>query len=598
MNALEVFQKALRELSGRYARELPQKLAEIDAIWESASTGPHRQEALAALQRLVHGLDVSASMLSVPALSEPARRLARLLEANLGRAGALPADTAETIESLLADLHRAAEPGTLSHRFDNALSSHPRYLRGHESRELLLLEPDAGAAASLGTQLERFGYQVSATADPEKLAEGLALRRPYAVLVDAGRAGREFLAAQVTGSLAHAAPDRPPVMVLAERGDLAARLDAVRAGAAAYFTKPVRVPELVEHLDRLATWETPEPYRVLMVDADAGRAEFCRAVLRESGMDVTVVTDPWQSLNVIQDVRPELLLVALELPGLSGDELATVVHQMPSHLSLPVVFLADRWDFERRVELLNQGGDALLPVPVRSHQLIATVIARMERHRTLSRLTQQDSLTGLLNHSRLQQYLEIEVVRAARQYHPLSFAMIDLDHFKAVNDQHGHPIGDRVLKNLSRFLRQALRKSDVVGRYGGEEFGVIFTDTEAPRALAVMEKLCRDFAALEHEAEKGSFRVTFSAGIATLNGGRSSRDLVVAANRALYEAKRQGRNRVVLAPPPGMSGRSAQNIRFHQLCSRVASAIRGESGKLICMSRSASVCRSVSPMAL
>jgi DNA-binding response OmpR family regulator len=142
-------------------------------------------------------------------------------------------------------------------------------------------------------------------------------------------------------------------MVLAERGDLAARLDAVRAGAAAYFTKPVRVPELVEHLDRLATWETPEPYRVLMVDADAGRAEFCRAVLRESGMDVTVVTDPWQSLNVIQDVRPELLLVALELPGLSGDELATVVHQMPSHLSLPVVFLADRWDFERQVELLN-----------------------------------------------------------------------------------------------------------------------------------------------------------------------------------------------------------------------------------------------------
>lgn len=550
MNALEVFQKALRELSGRYARELPQKLAEIDAVWESANTGPHRQEALAALQRLAHALDVSASMLGVPALSNSARQLARLLEECLGHPGPLAADTAESIEALLADLHRAAEPSTIAHRFDNALSSHPHYLRDHDTRTLLLLEPDAEAAASLATQLGRFGYEVRPVATADALAEAMTLSRPYAVLVDSGRAGREFLSAQGTGSPSTPTPDRPPVMVLAERADLTARLEAVRGGAAAYFTKPLRVPELVDHLDRLATWETPEPYRVMIVDADAGRAEFCRAVLRESGMDVTVVTDPWQSLYAIQDVRPELLLVSLQLPGLSGDELAAVVHQMPSNLSLPVVFLTDRWDFDRQVELLNQGGDALLPVPVESHQLIATVIARVERHRTLARLMQQDSLTSLLNHSRLQQYLEIEVVRAIRQYHPLSFAMIDLDHFKAINDQHGHPTGDRVLKNLSRFLRQALRKSDVVGRYGGEEFAVIFTDTEAPRALAVMEKLCRDFAALEHEGEKGRFRVTFSAGVATLNGARSPRDLVMAADRALYEAKRLGRNRVVLAPQP------------------------------------------------
>ncbi|MCW5624336.1 MAG: GGDEF domain-containing protein, partial [Burkholderiales bacterium] len=179
----------------------------------------------------------------------------------------------------------------------------------------------------------------------------------------------------------------------------------------------------------------------------------------------------------------------------------------------------------------------------------ATVVGRVERFRTLSGLMQQDSLTGLLNHSRLQQFLEIEALRAIRQYHALAFAMIDLDHFKQVNDQYGHPVGDRVLKNLSRFLRQNLRKSDVVGRYGGEEFAVILTDTDGPAALAVLDKLCADFAKLEHDSEKGRFTVTFSAGVATMAGLKSPRELVLAADRALYEAKRGGRNRVVLAGP-------------------------------------------------
>ena len=166
--------------------------------------------------------------------------------------------------------------------------------------------------------------------------------------------------------------------------------------------------------------------------------------------------------------------------------------------------------------------------------------------RRAAEAARSDDLTGLGNdrffHRRLAQDLEHADATTGR----VALLFMDLDNFKGVNDEYGHPVGDRVLKNLSRFLRQQLRKSDIVGRYGGEEFAVILTDTDGASALAVLEKLCQDFANVEHDTERGKFKVTFSAGVASMSGLKSSRELVFAADRALYEAKNRGRNRVVL----------------------------------------------------
>ena len=156
-----------------------------------------------------------------------------------------------------------------------------------------------------------------------------------------------------------------------------------------------------------------------------------------------------------------------------------------------------------------------------------------------------DSLTGLANHAHLQQQLELEVAKAARSGKPLSFVMIDIDHFKQTNDRYGHPVGDRVLKNLARFLRQRLRRSDVVGRYGGEEFAIVMSDTDGDAAFKLVQQLRSDFSALPNETETGSFQITFSAGVATMPGYCSVRELLLAADRALYRAKAAGRNRVV-----------------------------------------------------
>ena len=138
--------------------------------------------------------------------------------------------------------------------------------------------------------------------------------------------------------------------------------------------------------------------------------------------------------------------------------------------------------------------------------------------------------------------LEAEIERSQRAQSTTTLAMLDIDHFKRVNDSYGHPVGDRVIRSLSELLRRRLRKSDVIGRYGGEEFVVLMPDTGMDNALAVIDGLRQDFASLRYLGEHDTFECTFSAGIAQLPPEMGMDELIGAADAALYEAKRGGRN--------------------------------------------------------
>ena len=158
----------------------------------------------------------------------------------------------------------------------------------------------------------------------------------------------------------------------------------------------------------------------------------------------------------------------------------------------------------------------------------------------------RDSLTGLFNHTHTLYLLEQEIVRARQKDQPLCFAMIDLDYFKKVNDTFGHPIGDRILRSLSMFLKQRLRKTDHIGRYGGEEFALILPNTRPGDARNVVNEIRERFSELLQEAGDRQFKVTFSCGLAAWQG-ESSQSLCERADRALYVSKAHGRNCVTLA---------------------------------------------------
>jgi diguanylate cyclase (GGDEF)-like protein len=269
--------------------------------------------------------------------------------------------------------------------------------------------------------------------------------------------------------------------------------------------------------------------------------------LKRAGMETRIVPDPMQIVAHLQDFNPDLILMDMYMPGCTGIELAQVIRQMENFVSVPIVYLSAETDKDRQLEAMEQGGDDFLTKPIKPGHLVSAVTSRVIRYRRLRSLMMVDGLTGLLNHTTTKENLARELLRARREGSPLSLAMLDLDRFKLVNDQFGHAMGDRVLKSLARLLRQRLRRTDIIGRYGGEEFAVILPNTPADAGFRLMNDLREAFAELVHHSEDIGFRTTFSCGLASAPPYAELVDLSNAADRALYTAKREGRNRVYLS---------------------------------------------------
>lgn len=170
-----------------------------------------------------------------------------------------------------------------------------------------------------------------------------------------------------------------------------------------------------------------------------------------------------------------------------------------------------------------------------------------ESLRQIEMLARHDSLTGVLNHRSLVTLLETELQRSARTAQPFCFVMVDLDHFKGVNDRYGHPVGDTVLRSVCDIAAGGLRTTDFIGRLGGEEFAIILTDTVIADGMFTMERLRLDVAAHDWESVAHGLSVSFSAGVAQFAPGDSVQTITKRADTALYCAKDAGRNRIVAA---------------------------------------------------
>jgi diguanylate cyclase (GGDEF)-like protein/PAS domain S-box-containing protein len=186
---------------------------------------------------------------------------------------------------------------------------------------------------------------------------------------------------------------------------------------------------------------------------------------------------------------------------------------------------------------------------------VTDVTEQKQLEERLRELAMQDELTGLYNRRHFVELAEAEVARARRTGTPLSLAMLDIDHFKAVNDVFGHPVGDQALRELARAMRETLRTSDVPARIGGEEFVVLLTDTALEGAVAVTERLRERVGRAEVKAGPDRVaRFTVSGGVAELALGERLDGLLARADEALYRAKEEGRNRTITSVPP--KGRS------------------------------------------
>jgi diguanylate cyclase (GGDEF)-like protein len=341
-----------------------------------------------------------------------------------------------------------------------------------------------------------------------------------------------------------------PTVFLSAYDKFEERLEAARAGSSAYLTKPVNIGNLIDKLDNLTAPKPLTPYRVMIVDDSAALTAYHAAILEQAGMTVKMVTNPFKAIESLQEFTPDLILIDLYMPECNGTDLAKVIRQLDTFVSIPIVFLSAESDLDKQLFAMGIGGDDFLTKPIQPQHLISSVTTRIRRSLMLRSFMVRDSLTGLLNHTAIKDLLVGEMAWAIRQKKALSFAMIDIDQFKKINDNYGHPTGDRVIKSLSRLLKQRLRSSDLVGRYGGEEFAVVLVDADRTMAMKILDKIRNDFSQLHHQAEGKEFQVTFSCGIADASQFPDAAKLGDAADKALYKAKHAGRNRVMLSDSP------------------------------------------------
>lgn len=414
-----------------------------------------------------------------------------------------------------------------------------------KQKAVYIVEQDASMLQAMQAQIANFGYLVKGYEDLLALRDAIVRDRPSAAIIDINFHEQPVDACDITGTVTQ--DDRIPLIFLSDKEGFKSRLRAVRAGAEAYFVKPVNMFSIIDKLDELTMQNIVEPYRVLIVEDDVDLSAYYATILSDAGMNADVINDPTQILGKLSEFLPDIILMDMYMPGCIGQEIAKVIRQDNTYLSIPIVFLSGETDLARQLSAMRFGGDDFLTKPIAPEHLISSVTIRAERMRMIRNTIDCDSLTGLLRHTKIKEQLDIAIERSRRQNTSLCFAMVDIDKFKSVNDTYGHPVGDMVIISLAKLLKQRLRRTDLVGRYGGEEFAVILEDTGLEAALKVMDELRKSFGQVRHMAGGAEFCISFSCGIARLQADGNATTLVAEADRALYVAKKSGRDRVTAA---------------------------------------------------
>lgn len=544
----------LNKLREAYAAQLPEKISRIEKDWVALQGHPENAEGTRALLLAVHTLNGSAASFGFKEVSSAARELESELKTVVEK-GCLARDILELPAAMYIEKMRSAcsakadaEAQDMTVIYGEA-ETQPLAQDGEDSRErktVFLVEDDLSVLESLSLQIGHFGYEVKSFSDLAPLRKELQQTEPAAIIMDMVFPEGGLAGAETITTIQEGRETKIPVVFISVRNDFDARLQAVRAGGDAYFLKPVNVGSLIDKLDAITRKEVVEPYRILIIDDDVDLTSFYSLILQEAGITTFAVNNPREALAAITKFNPDLILMDVYMPECSGKELATMIRAMDTYVSIPIVYLSGETDVEKQMSAMRMGGDDFLTKPIDAARLISSVCTRAERMRIIRSHMDRDSLTSLLNHTKTREQLDIAMDRARRHGGSLSFAMIDIDHFKEVNDKYGHPAGDRVIMSLARLLQQRLRKTDVVGRYGGEEFAVIMGDTGSSNAAKVLDAIRISFSKIRNVADGREFSVTFSCGIAAFSGHGDAATITSAADNALYEAKRGGRNRIVL----------------------------------------------------
>ncbi|HEV8253676.1 MAG TPA: response regulator [Vicinamibacteria bacterium] len=541
---MESWEEAVAELRAGYVRESQVKLDDALRLADKLASGPPDGEALAELIRRFHafaGSGKTYGFAEVSALAAQGERECATLRQR--GAGPSPLDVDRWRGILEAMKRQLAKDSATPPRREK-----PQPAPKEAASDILIVDEDEGVRQTLVPLIEQEGMKARSARSKQEALRALEKRLPDGLITDIvlpDGSGYELV------EHARALPrgDALPILILSPLTAFLDKVEAIHCGADGYFEKPVDWEALMRRLQHLLERNRAEPARILSVEDDPHQAAFLKMVLESAGHEVRICDNPRRFETELVAFHPDLVLMDIMLPSISGYDLVRYLRQDEKYATLPVLFLTTEQRMQARSETARVGGDDHIVKPVPAPLLLSMVAARLERARFLKGLLDRDGLTRLLTHTAFLERAQQTVAQKHR--HPdrsCVWVMLDIDHFKKVNDRYGHPVGDRVLASLAALLRRHLRQSDTIGRYGGEEFAILIDDLSEEDAVRLFARLLDEFAATDQTAPGDvAFRTTFSAGVAALSPEMDLEAWKQAADDALYAAKAAGRRRVMAA---------------------------------------------------
>jgi len=410
----------------------------------------------------------------------------------------------------------------------------------------------------LSKEFTQYGYQIFEFATLQQVLPFLKIQKPDIVILhyNSQISDVNLIVAEILEETKHKCNI---IFLLNEshrQKDFDHRLDIVRIGGNQIFyineeTKNIPINEILNTIDYFLELQITEPIHILYIKNQESYNDIYIDLLKQARFDVEVFS--YEQIRELLNEKNILILqelyycIILDLyyPDFLGIELASILRQIPELKYIPILFISKEKDIHRYIYTMQKGGDAYIIHPTQPELFITTVFSLYHKYKLFKSALEKDLMTNLYNHHSFLRKLSFKMNIFKKAHQGFAYALIDIDNFKKVNDQYGHQAGDQVIVNLARFLKHNLRDYDLIGRYGGEEFGVILNVQEKEIAIKIMERLRKNFSLVLHHFNSYNFQCTVSIGIAMYPEFSDITELISAADYGLYESKKQGRNRVV-----------------------------------------------------
>lgn len=289
--------------------------------------------------------------------------------------------------------------------------------------------------------------------------------------------------------------------------------------------------------------------KILVVDDNLNNVRLLTDILEDENFTVYTADNGAAVLAMVHKLKPDVILLDIMMPGLDGFEVCKLLKNDFDSKDIPVIMVTAKTEGIDIKKSLEMGAFDYIKKPIDEIEVIARVQSAIRFKQTqdkLKEMAMKDGLTGLYNHALLIELFEKEIDKQQRNNGSISFAMIDIDNFKKINDTYGHISGDTVLKELSNILMSSVRGGDIVGRYGGEEFSIVFPGIDEQNAFQLCERIRKEVEDFNFEIGIETVKITISIGINfnELKGIINKREIIQKADEALYRAKHNGRNRM------------------------------------------------------